>query len=156
LVIFFVVLKNSNKKKQGSGFFKEPDDQLFKPDIVRNNMDQIFVQLQEFSRDSLARMDSKIRLMNQMLQEVDQKTARLEALIKEYDKLASSKPPAQPAPQPLPQAAPPARDETEDIPPEQAKVVELASKGMSTAEISRQTGMDRGEVELILNLRGRA
>lgn len=150
LVVFFAVYM---PRKKLSAQYKKQDEELFKPDAVRQNLDIIFVQLQEFSRDSIARMDTKIRIMTQLLQEVDQKTRRLDALIKRAEELKAEGNPAftsGPQTSISPQAAPQSAAYTAH-----QKVYDLYDKGFPPVEIAKELGIDRGEVELIINLRNR-
>jgi DNA-binding NarL/FixJ family response regulator len=48
-----------------------------------------------------------------------------------------------------------AEDATVAVDPRHAEVYDLADEGQSAQEIARQTGRPRGEIELILALRGR-
>ncbi|MBI5359174.1 MAG: hypothetical protein HZA48_01170 [Planctomycetes bacterium] len=150
LIVFFAVYM---PRKKLSAQYRRQEEELFKPDAVRQNLDIIFVQLQEFSRDSLAKMDTKIRVMTQLLQEVDQKTHRLETLIKRAEELKAEGNPAF-------TSAPQTKTDIQTAPqsgtyPAHQKVYSLYDKGFPPVEIAKELGIDRGEVELIINLRNR-
>lgn len=101
---------------------------------AKESMDEIFVQLQEFSRETLARLDTKIRALNELL-------ARADAKIEELKRLSAAAPAAA--------SAPPAKSAN----PLHEKVFRLKDEGKSPGDIAAATGLERGEVELILGLR---
>jgi hypothetical protein len=103
---------------------------------ARESMEALFVQLQEFSRETLAKLDTKVRVLNELL-------TRAEARIEELKRLSVAGPkPAAPAP------GKPAN-------PLHEKVFRLADSGNASTQIAAETGLERGEVELILGLRGK-
>jgi len=101
---------------------------------VRDDLDSLIVQMQEVAREQIAKADVKIRMLNQLMSEADQKKRELEAL------LGQSPPPKPPAP-------------TRSIPPLHEKVYHLHDGGKSPDDISRELTMEIGEVEMILGLR---
>lgn len=102
---------------------------------ARESLDEIFVRLQEFSRDTLSRLDSKVRVLNELV-------SRAEARIEELKKLQGGTAPGAADPP----AARPAN-------PLHEKVFRLRDEGRTPVEIGETTGLQRGEVELILGLR---
>lgn len=98
----------------------------------RQELERLLVEIQDLSRDHIARLDTKIRLLNQLLLDCDRKKAELEAL------LGKSTSPAPPA-----RAANPLHDQ----------VYTLKDSGRDVAAICQATGLEKGEVELILGLR---
>lgn len=102
---------------------------------ARDSLEALFVQLQEFSRETLAKLDTKIRVMNELL-------ARADARIEELKRLSSSGAASAPSP------AKPAN-------PLHDRVYRLADAGKNASEIASESGLERGEVELILGLRGK-
>lgn len=101
---------------------------------ARDSMEALFVQLQEFSRETLAKLDTKVRVLNELL-------TRAEARIEELKKLSAAPVVAAPSPKPGN--------------PLHEKVYRLADAGKTSAEIAGEAGLERGEVELILGLRGK-
>lgn len=97
---------------------------------VRDGLDKLAVEIQELSRESIARLDTKIKILQALLTEADVRIARLQGA---------------PPPPPTPKGA---------ALPVQKKVFDLADRGASVADIGRETGLERGEVELILGMRG--
>jgi hypothetical protein len=122
---------------------------------VRDSLDELFIQLQEFSRDTLAKLDTKMRLLNQLLSEADAKIAELKRLQEEAQAgapgtrtAAESNGATEPK-----EAREPLFDNQPAMDPMHQSVFDFADKGMSLAEISRQMGLQRAEVEVILGLR---
>ncbi len=102
----------------------------------RDEMERLLIEIQELSREQIAKLDTKIRMMGQLLAECDRKKAELEALL--------GRAPAGNAPPP-----PPPRPSN----PLHDQVYALQDKGKSIAEICAATELEKGEVELILGLR---
>ena len=97
---------------------------------VKDSLDQLAVEIQELSRESIARLDTKIKMLQALLTEADVRIAKLQGA---------------PPPPPTPKGA---------ATPVQQKVFDLADRGATVADIGRETGLERGEVELILGIRG--
>lgn len=100
----------------------------------RQELERLLLEIQDLSRDHIARLDSKIRLLNQLLLDCDKKKAELEALL---GKSAAPSPAA---------ASRPSN-------PLHEQVYGLRDSGQDVAAICRATGLEKGEVELILGLR---
>ncbi len=99
----------------------------------RGELEHLLAEIQELSRDHIARLDTKIRLLTQLLQDCDQKKRELEALLDR-------------TPAPAAKAAKPAH-------PLHDQVYGLVDSGKDVSEICTATGLEKGEVELILGLR---
>ncbi|MHC4605450.1 MAG: hypothetical protein ACYTAF_00755 [Planctomycetota bacterium] len=110
---------------------------------VKDQLDELLLQIQEASRENIARLDTKIRMLNQLIADADQKKKELEALVYGDAPPQKEKPP--------PQEKPRAPERPPD--PLHEKVYSLRDEGKSPAEISAITGRDVGEIELILGLR---
>ena len=107
----------------------------------REELERLLTEIQDLSREHIARLDTKIRMLNQLLLECDQKKRELEEL------LARAGVP--PAPPPADPAAPPARPPN----PLHTQVYSLQDSGKEILDICAATGLEKGEVELILGLR---
>lgn len=105
----------------------------------RQELEQLLTEIQDLSRDHIARLDTKIRLLNQLLLEVDQRKRELETLLGRAASLGQAPPPA-------PRPSKPAN-------PLHDQVYTLVDAGREVADICRETGLEKGEVELILGLR---
>jgi hypothetical protein len=110
----------------------------------RHELENLLNDIQDLSREQIARLDTKIRMLNQLLVECDQKKRELEELIRRSG--ASAPAPGMPDPAP---PAPPARPAN----PLHEQVYALQDSGRELQEICGATGLEKGEVELILGLR---
>src|SRR5258706_10688330 len=105
---------------------------------AREELERPLTEIQDLSREHIARLDTKIRMLNQMLLECDQKKRELEGLLGK----------AGPAPQ-APEKAPAPRAPN----PLHDQVYSLQDSGKEVLDICAATGLEKGEVELILGLR---
>ena len=103
---------------------------------AREELERLLTEIQDLSREHIARLDTKIRMLNQLLLECDQKKRELEGLLaKAGGAPEKSAPPAK--------AANPLHDQ----------VYSLQDSGKEILDICAATGLEKGEVELILGLR---
>jgi TolA-binding protein len=136
---------------------------------TQDQLNEILVEIQQFSRDTLARMDTKIRMMHQMLAECERLTGRLEKAVEEAKELlqkleesrtggvvSGAAAPTVKMPSPEQTHLSPALPSAEKpINPLHARVLELFDSGQGLRQISAETGLQVGEIELILGLHGR-
>jgi predicted transcriptional regulator len=101
---------------------------------VKDELDQILVDIQEISREHIAKMDSRISVLNQLLSEADRKIRQIESLLKRIESASTEK------------------LSTVFMNPLHEKVLQYANQGMNVAQICSKTGLERGEVELVLSL----
>jgi hypothetical protein len=104
---------------------------------TREELERLLTEIQDLSREHIARLDTKIRMLNQLLLECDQKKKELESLL-------GKAPPAE-----APAKAGPARPAN----PLHDQVYTLQDSGKEILDICAATGLEKGEVELILGLR---
>jgi hypothetical protein len=102
---------------------------------AREELERLLTEIQDLSREHIARLDTKIRMLNQLLLECDQKKRELEALLGKTAAPAEKSAP--------PRAANPLHDQ----------VYTLQDSGKELLDICAATGLEKGEVELILGLR---
>ncbi|MBI3854662.1 MAG: hypothetical protein HY293_03105, partial [Planctomycetes bacterium] len=102
---------------------------------AREELERLLTEIQDLSREHIARLDTKIRMLNQLLLECDQKKRELEALL--------GKTPSAEKSAPAPRPANPLHDQ----------VYSLQDSGKEILDICAATGLEKGEVELILGLR---
>jgi hypothetical protein len=122
---------------------------------TREQIDDMIVKLDDIGREVYAKLDTKIRILNRLIEEADEKIRKLEALGA----------PAAPAPETKAKPAETKPDKpatgTASAPanpsaPEKGKyatVYALADAGQNVISIARQTGLQPGEIELLLELR---
>ena len=104
----------------------------------REELERLLTDIQDLSREHIARLDTKIRMLDQLLLECDRKKRDLEALL--------GRDPAAGTPAPPPAPMRPAN-------PLHEQVYSLKDSGKEVADICTATGLEKGEVELILGLR---
>jgi hypothetical protein len=106
---------------------------------AREELERLLTEIQDLSREHIAKLDTKIRMLNQLLLECDQKKRELEALLGKTGSGAAE--PA--AKNPAPRTTNPLHDQ----------VYSLQDSGKEILDICAATGLEKGEVELILGLR---
>ena len=128
---------------------------------VRQQMERLLVELHDISREMNARLDTKIRVLSNLINEADERIRRLEALVsqvgmREATGTASRSGRAEPPPAHGAASGPAARNPAPQPPPERyAEIYALADKGLDAQQIAQQTSTPTGEVELILGLRSK-
>jgi hypothetical protein len=108
-------------------------------ELARSELERLLADLQDISREQIARLDTKIRLLNQLLLDCDQKKKEIEELLEHRVGAGHSKV----APPPPPRPSLPLHDQ----------VYSLQDAGKDVSDICGATGLEKGEVELILGLR---
>lgn len=111
---------------------------------VKEQLDDLLIRIQEVSREQIAKLDTKMRILNQLVIDAEQKKRELEALLQGS---TAARPTPEPAAKPNP--APPPRPAN----PLHQRVYELQDQGKNLAEIGSATGLEKGEIELVLGLR---
>src|SRR5262249_48366589 len=102
---------------------------------TREELERLLTEIQDLSREHIARLDTKIRMLNQLLLECDQKKRELEELLAKAGGTAPAPAPGK-ASNPL-----------------HSQVYSLQDAGKDIQDICEATGLEKGEVELILGLR---
>jgi hypothetical protein len=74
-VVFYLVFV-SPKRKFNSQLLTSKNQQ------IRYSIDHIYVELQEFSREVISKIDTRIKILNQLLIEADEKIKKFERLSK--------------------------------------------------------------------------
>jgi hypothetical protein len=142
--ILYAVFRPSMKKKDPLA--RSPSSaSLSQQKNVERQMQNLLVELSEMARQLTAQLDTRSQKLEVLLQEADEKIAKLQdaRAATPEPRLAS----ADRQPRPLP---------SEPADPQHQAVYALADQGRSAPEIARQLNRPRGEVELILALRGTA
>lgn len=111
---------------------------------LRETIDKLQLELQTFGRESHARLDTRIRLLNRLIEESDEKIRKLENLISLQEDGEG----------PVSRKSTSDNHKTAPKNPINQQVVELSKKGLSKVEIAKKTGLEIGEIELILNIQG--
>jgi len=144
-LITLILFRKPRKDKAGGKTAARPPlrdtDAALRPQAMEH-MEGILVELEKAGREMNARLDTKIHVLNSLMEEADKKIALLRG--------SNS---AAPAPE---EGARRAEDVRKDIREQSrdqhAQVYELHAQGTPVVEIAKKTGYRPGEIELILNL----
>ena len=117
---------------------------------MREQIDDMIVKLDDIGREVYAKLDNKIRVLNRLIEEADEKIKKLEALRAQTPETKAKA--AETAAKPAEAASAPANPSGAEK-GKYATVYALADAGQSVVSISRQTGLQPGEIELLLELR---
>jgi hypothetical protein len=115
---------------------RTPDVPADGSDAVRRDLSRLVAELQASARDQVARLDREVRRLQEAVAQAEKARLALED--------ARSRTPAPP---------PPARPAERPANPLHARIFELRDSGKDPADIGVETGLEVGEVELILGLR---
>jgi hypothetical protein len=113
---------------------------------VERQMQNLLVELSEMARQLTAQLDTRSQKLEVLLQEADEKIAKLQNARVTEDEPRASIPERQIWTAPAEPLTP--------VDPQHQAVYSLADQGQGAPEIARQLNRPRGEVELILALRG--
>jgi len=96
---------------------------------LRATMERLVIELEELSREVSAKIDTKMRTLEVLIRQADERIDVLKNLVPTSD------------------------ERGRELASRYSEVYELADSGASPGDIAKQTGMHAGEVELILSLR---
>lgn len=134
---------------------------------IERDMNSLMVQMLDTARQMTAQLDTRAARLEVLLQEADQKMARLEemALMPAQLPAATTKALPEPAPERLQLPAPEETTTNEEsadssypepLPdPRYVEIYALADEGMKAVEIAKRLDRPNGEVEFILAMRPR-
>lgn len=156
-IVYVVFIKPSLAKKKDPLSRPPAEPSLARQRAVERDVSTLLVELSEMTRQMTAQIDTRAAKLEALIQEADEKIALLRSLghdgaarggpqgvLIEAKLLESDAVPMRTAEDPLP-----------SVDPRYAEVYDLADEGQTPQDIARHTGRPRGEVELILALRGR-
>lgn len=145
----FVYRPMKNKRKRDPMNDAPSRTTLAQQRHVEREMETLLVELSEMSRKMTAQIDSRSAKLELLIQEADAKIEQLRALQASTPKSHVERFRMDVTPSPVPD------DIATTIDPRHAEVYQLADQGRSTAEIADGLRRPRGEIELILALRGK-
>lgn len=142
---------------------------------VRHDMEQLLVDIESMCREITARIDTKMRVLNELIIQADERIKKLEStgkvdaqnkselknkemIKKEVKEALPSTGPAIIETQEKVEAPPsPGEEENQSFDKDARfeKVFMLADSGADLVTIAKETGMPKGEIKLILGLRNR-
>jgi len=150
---FYILLRYVSKKKKKDPLADAPVRfSLSQHKSVERDMQNLLVELADMSRQITAQIDTRAAKLDALIREADEKIAELRALSdgqrnipagRSYDTYRLPMTPA---------SIPAAVTNTDD--PRHAAVYQLADQGKSSPQIAAELGRAKGEIELILALRG--
>ena len=158
-IVYVVLIKPAlgGKKKKDPLEHRPAEPGLARQRAVERDVSNLLVELSEMTRQMTAQIETRAARLEALVHEADEKIALLRSLagsagagpsphgvLLEAKLLESDAVTMRPAEDPVPA-----------VDPRHAEVYDLADGGQSAQDIARQTGRPRGEVELILALRGR-
>jgi hypothetical protein len=142
IILFFVVRMRRQQASRpvemsGASSFKDQPK-------ARGDAERLAVDLEETARAVSALLDTKIRVLDKLIRDADERIARLERLAGPAGPGggAAQTAGAQPAPEP-----------PEEPLAHHQHIFSLADQGLGVQEIAEKSGHPRGEVELVLSLR---
>lgn len=169
----------AGKRNAGSGRVSPSDlrnDENDRHDEVKEEFESLILDLREFVSESMAKLDTKVRYLNQLIMEADEKIQRLEELQEKADidiegerseagteeMGMESEQKNQPESNEV-QKEPNEPDITDDKGAEEGPLLknkpmykwvwQLSDRGLERGEVAEKTGLDEAEVDLILGLR---
>lgn len=121
---------------------------------IESALEQFALELEDDNKELVA---SVAGVKRELEAEINKLNGRLDALEKQVRSLPVGQPlpltpPAPPAPAPSAQTEPPAGQEEPDIKTRYSALFDLYNQGKSIEYISKKTGMNKGEVQLIIQL----
>jgi small-conductance mechanosensitive channel len=137
-IVYFLVVRPMLRKSKDP-LEKFPSIGLSQHRTVEREMSNLLVELSEMARQITAQLDTRSAKLQALIQEADQRIARLQQ--------SSAAPPA-----PTTDAA----TEQPSLDQRHMDVYALADQGRSPDQIAQQLNRPKGEVELILALRRKA
>ncbi len=151
---FYILLRYMSKRKKKDPLADTPVRfGLSQHKSVEREMQNLLVELSDMSRQITAQIDTRSAKLDALIREADEKIVELRALSEGQSSVAPSRAydsyrlptsPAQPA----------ASSVISNDDPRHAAVYLLADQGKSSPQIAAELGRAKGEIELILALRG--
>ncbi len=157
--LFYAVVRPAMKKKKDPLAKTASMSSLSQQRNVERQMQNLLVELSEMARQISAQLDTRSQKLMMLIQDADERIAELKRLessepVSGRQALAAGKPwPSltESVPRNIPIPEPIERGDDQHQP-----IYSLADQGRSANDIARELNRPRGEVELILALRGSA
>ena len=141
LAIVIIVPRMLRRKRKTP---ERPFERISTDSSAKNTMEGLIVQLHDVGRELKAQLDTKMKTLDILIQEADKKIQSLRAVLGKETAEAAA-PHAAAVTQPPPPA--------ENLSKEQLQVYQLSDAGERIVNIARRTGLQPGEIKLILELR---
>jgi hypothetical protein len=161
IVVTVLMLGNVRRKLRQRGpspseYAREQISRLKEHHEIKGDMEQLLVELHEAARRLNAQMDTKAARLEALIRDADERIAGLEAAsapdaTTRAPAAQVGHPPAEHLDVAVDDSTSPAAGE-ERLDPLRHRIFTLAEKGKTPVEIAQDTGVQPGEVELILAL----
>ncbi len=156
LVVSALMLVSTRRRLRESrnspkAYAREQIARLRDEHAVVSDMEEVMARLEQVAREVQARIDTRFAKLESVIRDADQRTDRLERLIRRADGEPEIDITVDDALAPAPTQSPESAASADGA--RHAAVYELADAGESPVEIAEQTGQSTGEIELILALR---
>ncbi|MBI4244885.1 MAG: hypothetical protein HY606_12415 [Planctomycetes bacterium] len=141
LFILYMFLRNRRAKREQSDInigVEENSKHIYSYGKIRDELSTLYVQIQEAVNEYVARLDTKIKLAQALLGELDKTRDEVKKLLSQ---LNESRPKV------------PQQQKEDTMNPLHKKVFDLRNLNKSIYEISKEVSLTEGEVELILGLK---
>ena len=129
IVYFMVMLRRQKSRTERREMELTPGARREGGEELRVTMERLVVELEELAREISAKIDTKMKTLEVLIRQADERIEALKAL------------------------SPASEERKRELASRYGEVYELADSGMSLEDISKKTGMQAGEVELVLSLR---
>ncbi len=147
--LLLITTRRRLRRAQNSpeAYAREQVSRLRSEQSLMEEMGEVMVQLEQFSRESQARLDTKFAKLESILRDADQRIDRLERLVRQAD--------GERALDVTIDGSPPVASASlcGDDSARHEAVFRLADAGLAPDRIAEETDQSLGEVELILALR---
>jgi hypothetical protein len=160
MTLFLLVTLRAKRRRREMDELAQRSGREPVPPGTRESVERMLVDLEEVARSISAMLDTRMRTLEKLIRDADQRIARLGSGV--GDRTA---PPAEGRPSgsdpggegtgaPAPAGEKPRPGEkAREALAHHADIYGLADEGLSVQEIAERTGYQRGEVELVLSLR---
>jgi hypothetical protein len=172
LIVFVVILLPFLKNNKGNTK-NNPDDNMNGIELLefQQNLKEMIEDFKNFSDDILKKIDDKEKELNKILNEADIKIKEIKYLIERVNLLREAeykvelkkdvpideknkKPTTEKVKKPISKFVIDEKsNEDIKVPDKYEKIKNLLQSGMSIAEIAKITGLSKGEIELVKNLK---
>ncbi len=147
-VIVFLSLRMKKRNKDLAQLDRRPRSGASQQ-VMRESLERMAVDLEEVAREISAMLDTRMRALDRLIRDADERIARLGGA----DGGGQGPPPADDEAAPAAPAGPPPESKARETLEHHAHIYSLADQGLSVLEIAEQTAYQRGEIELVLSLR---
>lgn len=137
ILVVLLILPRRIARGRGLSMLRQTEESK-----LRDSIERLLVELQEVGRELNAKLETKSRVLNRLIDEAEEKRIELSKLVEKAMLLAA----------PLKEVESPSPPH-EVIQQKYSHIYRLADEGKALLDIAEVTGMPPGEVEFVLALR---